>query len=184
MRTPEDTPTDPDALLRYARIVRVDAATARVTVEIDEGVISPPLRWLAPRMGDTKAWCPPSVGEQVLLLCPAGEIGAGIVLGGVVSNANPAPVASALPLLTFKDGAALSYDPDSHELAFTLPAGASTRLVSDGGIVLTGPVAITGALEVSEDIAAQGDVTAGDVSLQGHRHGQVATGQAQSGPPA
>lgn len=182
MRTPQDVPTDPDALLRYVSIASVDLAQARCTVTIDAGaehdpVESPPLPWLAPRMGETKAWLPPSVGEQALLLCPGGEIGAGIVLGGVVSNAHPAPIDEPVALLRFRDGAGLSYDPDAHELLLQLPSGATTVLVSDGGIDIVGDINVTGSLTASDDVLADG------ISLKSHVHGGVQGGSSHTGSP-
>jgi len=183
MRTPEDTPTDADALARYAVVASVDLAAARCTVTLDDSgddgaVESPPLPWLAPRMGETRAWMPPSVGEQVLLICPGGEIGAGIVLGGVTSDANPAPIDEPVALLRFKDGAVISYDPDAHELLVQLPSGATTVLASDGGIDIVGDVTLTGKLTASDDVVAAG------ISLTDHKHGGVQAGSAQTGAPA
>lgn len=177
MRTPEDAPTDPDALLRYASITSVDHSAAHVTVTLDDGVTSPALPWLAPRMGETKAWLPPSVGEQVLLLCPGGEIGAGIVLGGVPSTANPAPMDEPVALVRFKDGAIISYDPDASELLIQLPSGATTVLASDGGVDIIGDVNLTGKLTASDDVLA------GSISLKSHKHSGVQSGTAQSGGP-
>lgn len=177
MRTPQDVPTDPDALLRYGLVARVDHASARCTVTLDEGVESPPMPWLAPRAGDTRIWAPPSVGEQVLVLCPGGEIGAGIVVGGVFCNANPPPMDEPLVLARFRDGAIFSYDPDASELLMQLPSGATTVLHSDGGIDLVGDVTVTGTLTASEDVRA------GSISLKGHKHGGVSGGSAQTTGP-
>ncbi|CDO35821.1 putative baseplate assembly protein v (Gpv) [Novosphingobium sp. KN65.2] len=177
MRTPQDTPTDPDALLRYVTIASVDLAAARCTVTIDEGVESPPLPWLAPRMGEISAWLPPSVGEQALLLCPGGEIGAGIIVGALPSTANPAPIDEPVALIRFKDGASLSYDPDAHELLLQLPSGATTVLASDGGIDVIGDINLTGKLTASDDVVA------GGISLTGHKHAGVQSGASQSGTP-
>lgn len=180
MRTPEDTPTDPDALLRYGRVVSVDLAAARCAVALDDGdgAETPPLRWIAPRMGDlARVWAPPSVGEQVLVICPGGEIGAGLVLGGIVSQANPAPSDQPLALARFADGAVLSYDPAAHQLAFLLPAGATAQLVADGGISITGDIALSGTL------SATGDVLADGISLASHTHGGVQAGGSSTGGP-
>lgn len=177
MRTPEDTPTDPDALARYAIVASVDLASAHCTVTLDDGVTSPPLPWLATRMGDTKVWLPPSVGEQVLLVCPGGEIGAGIVFGGVPSDAQPAPIDEPVALIRFKDGAVISYDPDASELLIQLPSGATTVLASDGGVDIVGDVNVMGKLTASEDVLA------GSVSLKNHKHSGVQAGGAQSGAP-
>jgi len=177
MRTPEDVPTDPDALLRYGRIASVDHGAARCTVQLDDGVETPPLRWIAPRMGETRVWIPPSAGEQVQVICPGGEIGAGLVLGGIGSAANPAPASDAAPLIVFKDGAQIRYDPDAHELSIVLPAGATTSLISGGGIAVTGDVTLTGQLTASVDVIADG------ISLNSHTHGGVQAGGSQTGAP-
>jgi len=169
MRTPESTPTDPDELVRFGRVVAVDHAAGKCVVEIDEGLRTGPIRWAAPRMGETRVWCPPSVGEQVLVLCPAGEIGAAIAVGGIACNAHPVPGDSPTPLVEFKDGARISYDPETHVLSLALPAGARCTL--------TGDLSVTGSIEASED------VTAGGISLKTHRHGQVQAGTAISGEP-
>lgn len=185
-RTPEDTPTDPDALIRIGIVASVDLATGTCTVTLDDGdgAITQPIRWLHPRMGSTKAWSPPSVGEQGLVLCPGGEIGAAVFVGGLHSNAFPPPLDEATPLLRFSDGATLSYDPQAHELLLQLPSGATTVLVSDGGVDIVGDVSISGNVTVSETLTANTDVVGGGKSLKDHRHTGVAAGGAQSGPPA
>jgi phage baseplate assembly protein V len=66
-------------------------------VEIDDNLRTGPIRWAAPRMGQTRVWAPPAVGEQVLVLCPAGEIGAAIALGGIACDAFPVPGDSETP---------------------------------------------------------------------------------------
>lgn len=188
-RTPEDTPTDADALIRVAVVASVDLAAGTCTVTLDEAgeggddAESPPVRWLHSRMGETRAWLPPAVGEQGLLLCPGGELGAAVFVGGLHCNAFPPPIDEQVALLRFKDGAVFSYDPDAHELLLQLPSGATTVLVSDGGIDLQGDVKIAGALDVSATITASEDVIGGGKSLKDHRHSGVAAGGSQTGAP-
>jgi phage baseplate assembly protein V len=182
-RTPEDVPTDADALIRVAVVASVDLATATCTVRIDgaedggDDAVSPPVRWLYPRIGEISAWLPPSVGEQGLLLCPGGELGAGVFVGGLHSSAFPPPIDEPVALLRFKDGATLSYDPDAHELLMQLPSGATTVLVSDGGVDIQGDVSVTGTLTASEDVIGGGK------SLKSHRHSGVSAGGSQTGLP-
>lgn len=171
-RTPEDTPTDPDALIRVGIVASVDleSGTCTVTLDEDDGAETHGIRWLHPRMGTTQAWLPPSVGEQVLVLCPGGEIGAAIAIGGIHSNAFPPPIDEATPLLRFADGATLSYDPQAHELLMQLPSGATTVLISDGGVDIVGNVAIEGDVTVSGTLTASTDVIGGGKSLKTHTH--------------
>ncbi|EGD58383.1 Phage P2 baseplate assembly gpV-like protein [Novosphingobium nitrogenifigens DSM 19370] len=149
--------TDPDRLIRFGAVAAVDLAGALCTVELDDGVVSGPLRWIEMRAGRTRTWSPPSQGEQVVLLCPGGEIGAGVVLRGVVSDAFPPAGDSLIEILgEYADGARLSYDAEAHALVFALPAG--------GLFTVLGDVHVTGTL------TADGDVVAGGISGKGHRH--------------
>lgn len=183
MRTPQDYMTDPDALLRVGVIASIDLSAATCTVTLEDGVETPELPWIAPRMGEIKAWAPPSVGEQVLLLCPAGEISAGLVLGGICSNANPAPIDEPLALVRFKDGAGISYDPVASELLIDLPAGATTVLKSDAGIDILGDVSIEGNLNVTGTATAAEDAIGGGISLKSHVHTGVQSGTSPTGGP-
>lgn len=177
MRTPEDTETDADGLIRLGKVASVDLAAARCTVSFDDEAESPPLRWIEGAAGTTRTWSPPSIGEQVMLLCPGGEIAAAVALRGLVSTAHPALGNSLRELTRFSDGAEIAYDPETHELEAILPAGATLALVADGGITITGDIILTGKLTASDDVIAAGK------SLKGHKHGGVQTGSGQTGTP-
>lgn len=182
-RTPEDVPTDADALIRVVVVASVDLAEGTCTVTLDDptgggdDATSPPVRFLHPRMGQTRVWNPPSVGEQGLLLCPGGELGAGVFVGGLHCAAFPPPFDEAVALARFKDGAVISYDPEAHELLLQLPSGATTVLISDGGVDIHGDVTVTGKLTASDDVIADGK------SLKSHKHGGVQGGAGQTGAP-
>lgn len=51
-------------------------------------------------------------------------------------------------------------------------------------IILDGETEVTKTLKVDEDITADGDVTAGSISLQNHVHGGVQSGGSNTGPPS
>lgn len=183
MRTPEDALTDPDQLIRLGTIASVDQAAGKCTVALDTGVVSPPLRWLERRSGATKTRSVPTVGEQVILLCPAGEISGGIVLTGVWSTAHPLPGTGLVELIDFSDGAMVSYDPVAHALAITLPAGATAAITAPGGVTITGDVRITGDATIIGTVNGQTDVIGGGKSLKGHIHTGVTAGTAITGAP-
>lgn len=183
MRTPEDAPTDTDSLIRMGSIASVDPATGLCTVQLDDDVETPPLRWLQARAGATAIWSPPTVGEQVLLLCAGGEISAGIVLCGIASDLFPPVGADATERMRFSDGAEISYDPVAHALRAALPPGATTMLVSDGGIAVAGDISLTGNIAMTGTLTADGDVIADGISLTGHLHGGVQAGSAKTGAP-
>lgn len=174
----QDAPTDPDQLLRLGRIASVDLAAGRCTVELAEDAETGPLPWFETRLGTTRVWSPPSVGEQVMLLCPAGELAAGVVLRGVPSDDHPPAGTTLAQRILFPDGAELEYDPESHSLSFIAAPDGTLTIVAEGGIAITGDVTLTGKLTASEDVIASGK------SLKTHKHGGVSAGGAQTGEPA
>lgn len=191
---PEDIPADLATLIRIGTVTAVDLAAARCRVRYgdpddDDPGESPMIRWLTPRAGQTRVWSPPSVGEQVILLSPDGQIGGAVALCGLVQNAFP-PLGSTLAeAIEFADGARLTYDPEASALTAILPAGATAEIEAPGGITLRGPVmiegdvTIQGAVDVSQTVTAATDVTAAGISLVDHLHGGVQSGSAKTAPP-
>lgn len=185
------------ASLRYGVVASVDLAAGRIVVECGD-IRTAPIRWLERRAGATRTRSVPSVGEQVLLLCPGGDIEAAIALVGVTSDANPLPGAGATEFVEFPDGAVLSYDPKTHALTAKLPAGATVAIAATGGVTLDvgdrgltirGPVSIDGKVTVAGDLDATGtltgkaDVVGGGKSLKTHKHLGVTAGGGVSGAP-
>lgn len=178
MRTPEDTPPPGSELLRFGTIAEVDLAAARCTVRVGD-VLTGPIRWSEARAGDTRSWSPPTIGEQVLLLCPEGELEAGLALRGVSSTAYPPAGNSLRELIEFADGAQLAYDPQTHVLDAILPDGATVTVVARGGVTIDaseGGLAIKGDIAVEGDMTVSGDVIGKDISLARHQHGGIAQG--------
>lgn len=194
IRDASDEDTAP--LIRFGTVVELDLAQARCRVrygdpDSEDEAETDWVRWLAPRAGDVRIWCAPSIGEQVLLLCPDGQIGAGVALPGLWCNAFPPPANAEADVIAWHDGARISYDPENSELLANLPAGATVHITApggvtidaEGGITLQGDVTIEGNLNVSEQIEAQGDVIGEGISLSGHKHTGVSAGGAQTGTP-
>lgn len=183
---PEDIPFDPATLIRVGVVASVDLAAARCTLRIGdpagEEITTPPLRWLAPRAGATRIWSPPSVGEQALLICPDGELGAGIIVPGLYRTAFPAPGSTAEEVILFTDGARVAYDPAAHVLTAELPDGSTANITADQ-VNITGNVAITGDLTVTGTATAETDVIGGGKSLKSHKHTGVMVWGGVSGPP-
>jgi hypothetical protein len=73
MRTPEDAPTDPDKLIRFGAVAAVSGA--RITVTLDDGAVSPPMRWIEARAGRTRTHSRPAQGQQAVILAPAAKSG-------------------------------------------------------------------------------------------------------------
>lgn len=184
----EDIPADLASLIRIGTVLSVDLAEARCVVRFGdpddpEPAQTGPIRWLSPRAGLTRVWSPPSEGEQVLLVCPDGQIGAAVAIMGIVQDSFPPLGSTTAEMIEFADGAKITYDPEAHELLAVLPAGGTVDVTADGGITLRGDVTIEGNLAVSQTVTAEEDVIADGISLKSHKHGQVQAGSAQSGTP-
>jgi phage baseplate assembly protein gpV len=84
-------------IVRYGRVAEVDAAKGRVKV-IDEelgggegkSITTDWLPW-AEIGGAFKTWTPPSVGQQVAVISPSGNLGQGLVLPNAFSEQFPPP---------------------------------------------------------------------------------------------
>lgn len=190
----EDIPADLASMIRMGTVLSVDLAEARCIVRFGDPddpdpAQTGPIRWLTPRAGLTRVWSPPSVGEQVLLLCPDGQIGAAVAITGIVQDAFPPLGSTTAEMIEFADGARITYDPELSELVAVLPAGGRVDITADGGITLRGPVmiigdtTIEGRVTVSETLTAAEDVVADEVSLKSHKHTGVQAGGAQTGEP-
>ena len=130
------------------------------------------------RMGEVKDWNPPSKGEQVVLLSPNGDLSQAVIMASLSSTLNPAPdTAAHKPKRTYPDGAVIEYDYQSHKLTASLPEGATFELTSNGGLKITGDIALDGKLTTTKDVVIKG------VSFLGHVHTGVSAGQASTAVP-
>jgi len=167
-------------LARIGVVDSVDLDAALAVVRFSADLTSPPLQWLG-RAGKVALWAPPSPGEQVLVICPEGDLEQGVVLGSLFSDANPA-VASALAyVLEYLEGAALTYDPETHDVTLDVPG--KVTLKAGGGFLLEGDLVLKGDVDLQGRLQSTGDVVAGDISLKSHRHGGVDAGTSLSGGP-
>ncbi|MEQ4541139.1 MAG: phage baseplate assembly protein V [Billgrantia sp.] len=103
-------------LIRLGTIAEVDHATARVRVKAGE-LLTAWLPWLEARAGTTRTWSPPTVGEQVVLLSPGGDLAAAVVLTGIYQEAHPAPNSSPNVIGRWlPDGTRIEYDHEAKTL--------------------------------------------------------------------
>ncbi|HET6536710.1 MAG TPA: phage baseplate assembly protein V [Sphingopyxis sp.] len=156
-------------LIRFGVIHSVDLANGVAVVEAGD-ILTPAMPWTE-QAGSFRTWRPPSVGEQVILLCPEGDIEGGVILRGLFSNSFPAPANDEYQHLYGADGLIITLTGDG--LAITAP----------GGAAITADVTITGNLDVSGTITASEDVVGGGISLKDHKHGGVQAGTAITGGP-
>ncbi len=156
MLTPDETAALADFERRLANVVRLGvvaevdhmAARCRVQYDADEAgapVLTAWLPWVSARAGGDRAWWAPDAGEQVVVLAPSGELTQAVVLPALYCVAHPAPAdAPTVHRTVYADGAVVEYDRAAHRLRAALPAGATTELVSPGGVAVTGAVTATG----------------------------------------
>ncbi len=161
-------------VVRAGTVAETDLPAARARVRYADGpdggpVLTGWLPWIAPA-GEDRAWRPPSVGEQVVLLAPYGELSAAWILPGAYRDEFPAPESSgAKSAIAYRDGAIVSYDAEAHELSATLPDGGTASITAPGGLAIDGDTEIDGDVEIDGDLDVTGDISAGkNVSAGGN----------------
>lgn len=194
-------------LIRIGTVFAVDLAGQPARVRVASGDLqSNWLPWLELRAGSTTTWNPPTVGEQVVLLCPDGDPAAGVALMGLNSDGIPAPSARAAEHVTlYPDGARIVYDHEAGQLTAegiktaTVTASESATLkcpeiTLDGNVTVTGlftyQAGMSGKNGKGNNTTITGDLrhTDGDLSSHGvilhkHPHGGVLRGGAQTDAP-
>lgn len=92
-------------------------------------------------------FCPPSPGDQVLVLFQEGASEHGVIIGSSYSGRNAPPGASA------------------GEVCLAHSTGTTLKLANDGTVHITGPVVVEGTLAVSGDLNVKGSVSDSGGSL-------------------
>lgn len=199
-------------LIRVGTVIDVDYDAPAVRVS-DGGLETNWLRWLEPRAGQTADWDPPTVGEQVVLLSPGGELSGAVVLRGLHSDLIPHP--SNDPNKTvreYPDGARVEYDHASSGLLITgikaliVDASDSILLKAGNSITLdtpeatsTGKHTIKGLFTYLAGLAGfggdngsvitgslrqqGGELSSNGVVLDNHEHDGVQSGSSTTGGP-
>lgn len=152
-------------------VTSVNTAAATVRVQIgDLGTAEIPVMQLS--AGGKQFWWMPTVGEQVAVLAPGGDMARAIMIGSIYAGNAPS-----------SDGA---------EPRINLAGG---HMVIDGDVTITGKVIIQGTtdlesivtmgsdLQIDGDANCDGDVVASGVSLETHTHGGVSSGGSSTGGP-
>lgn len=168
-------------LIRIGTVVEIDHTKALCRVDC-VGIITAPLPWITARAGTDRTWDAPSIGEQVLVFAPSGEMMQAVVLTGIYHSKHPAPDNQPhIKTRHFEDGCVISYDTQNHALTATLPDNGTAVITATGGITLTGDTVIDGTLHATKNITTPQDVQAGNISLKQHKHQERGDGQPTSG---
>ncbi len=191
-------------LLRLGTIEQIDHPAARVRVRSGD-IVTARLPWFTWRAGATSTWSAPTVGEQVLILAPSGDLAGAVVLPALYTDAHPAPSSSPTQHVTrYPDGATISYD---HATGQADISGATLVTVqATGAVVIDAPVTtVTGALTVQGLLTYQsglagtgggagttitgnitqtgGQITSNGIHLATHTHSGVRAGTDHTGAP-
>lgn len=167
--------------IKFGIVKEVDYAKARARVIIgDEEDPDGHLHtgWLpfgSLRARGDREWHPPESGERVVVLSESGEVQNGVVIPlGLYSDEDPPPGDRAgLWRKTFADGGKIEYDRATGGFVVegksdvTLKVGGVTLKVSASGVEITGGTVKHNGKSIGDD----------------HKHTQVQSGGAVSGPP-
>lgn len=170
-------------LILLSTIEHVDPKRAKVRVKRGD-ILSDWLPWLTQRAGEDCNYWAPSVGEQVLLISPQGDLNQGMVLPAIYQNKYAAPEnTSDIACLHFADGATISYNRTQHQLSIYLPAQAQTQIKSEH-LEITGDVTIHGNLNAQGDISDKTrSMHADRVIYNRHQHAGIKSGPSKTGTP-
>ncbi|HBK4690057.1 TPA: phage baseplate assembly protein V [Serratia marcescens] len=174
-------------LIRVGVVTAIDEDNKRVRVATG-GLDTTWLRWNAQRAGAFNIWMPPSLGEQVWLLCIGGNPETAIIGGSLYSNDHPAPGGSRNEMvITAPDGAKFRYDADAGELEVsgvkTAKLTAEVKVTLDSPVVECTNLLKTRQFDVSEGGEMHGDFNhtggtfvSNGVKVDDHDHGGVQRG--------
>ncbi|BDA14031.1 baseplate assembly protein [Aeromonas caviae] len=171
-------------LIRVGEVTETDFTdpdAPRVKVAVS-GFESDWLPFGAKRACSTKTWSPPSIGEQVVILSPYGDLGQAIIVCSLYSSANPAPASSgSLEKETYPDGTTISYDSASHTLNATI---GSTTITADRGQIALGVGGVTFVITAGGIDMQGGQVTHNGKNIgSDHAHSGIQRGSANSDGP-
>lgn len=150
-------------MIRHGRVHSVDAAAGMIRLRIggtdSKPFLSPPVPY-AQIAGALKAHTPPSVGQQMTLICPDGNVRMGVALPMTWSDANTSPSSSG----------------EENVVTF----GGVRIELRDDELVISGPK-----VRIDADIETNGSTLKHNGKEIGstHRHGGVIPGGGQSDVP-
>src|SRR5450830_2110162 len=102
-------------LIRLGTIAEVDGAKARV--QLGPNLTTEWLKWITPRAGSTRTWSAPTVGEQVIVLSPGGDLTRGMIVPALYSKEFDAPETSdSIHTTHYPDAFYYQMEHASHEL--------------------------------------------------------------------
>jgi phage baseplate assembly protein V len=174
-------------VIRIGVVTEIDEDTWRVRVASGE-LDTTWLRWNAQRAGAFSIWIPPSIGEQVWLVCIGGNPETAIIGGSLYSYEHPAPGSSSNEMvITAPDGAHFRYDADAGALEVSgiksAKVSAEVKIILDSPVVECTELLKTKKFDVTEGGEMRGSFnhsggtfTSNGVQVDDHSHGAVERG--------
>ena len=147
-------------LIRLGTIAEVKGGKARV--RLGPTLTTEWLKWATRCAGSTRTWSAPTIGEQVIVFSPGGDLTRGIIVPALYSQAFDAPESSdTIHTTHYPDGAVVQYDHAAHALTAVLPSGTATvtadRVTSDAPTTIcTGDLTVMGNLLVEQSTTVNG----------------------------
>ncbi|NDO80092.1 baseplate assembly protein [Citrobacter sp. NCU1] len=196
-------------LVRIGTVLDVDEERYLARVETGENKTDW-IRWGVERAGEAVTWWAPTVGEQVFIFCPCGEMETAFIGGSLYSEGSPPPDKGETTRVTLHpDGAKFLYDPKasalvvsgvktadvtaSESITATVPVvtvKADTRITLDTPEVVCTNKLITATLEVQKGGEMKGNINHSGGSLSSnsvvvhlHKHNGVQSGGSNTGGP-
>lgn len=161
-------------LIRIGTIDQIDVEQTRVRVKSGENLTGW-LPWITARAGTTKNWNPPTLGEQVVLLSPCGDLSQALVLGSLNSDENPAPQNSAdLYHVAMPDGTHLTYNHVEHNLLIEVLGNTSLHITGKTEINIDGDAVVN--IGGKAAIKAEGETTVDAPAIRLNGGAGVVTG--------
>jgi len=172
-------------LIRFGTVAQIQHGDSqqqpRVRVAVGN-ILTTWLPWSARRAGETSDWDPPTIGEQVVVLSPGGDMAAGAVFPAIYSDANVPPSNSPTEhVRRYPDGAVVSYDHGTHALNVVLPEGGTAKLIAPAKVTvqseeieldatattITGTCTVQGLLTYQSGMAGKTNGSGAAASIQG-----------------
>ncbi|WP_366654435.1 phage baseplate assembly protein V [Fodinicurvata sp. EGI_FJ10296] len=140
-------------LVQYAVVTEASYDPPRLRVSTGP-VTSNWIPFATARAGQDRTWHPPEVGEQVVVICPGGDLNQGCVVGSLYRAAHPPPADSAdIHRTEYADGTVVEHD--RAQGLTRIAAKGRVRVEAEGDITLRskgaiairaeGPITINGA---------------------------------------
>ncbi|PFH10993.1 phage baseplate assembly protein V [Collimonas sp. PA-H2] len=151
-------------LIQIGTIAEIDYDTQRVRVKVGKNDTDwrP---WSTSRAGDAQTWFPPSVGEQVIVLSPEGELTKATILPALYSDKYTSPSTDPAHHTTrYKDGTVVQYDSAAHTLTATLADGTSVTLAPSKVTSNAEDTECTGNLLVQKNLVVNQNLTVNGMS--------------------